>query len=936
MNIMNEMRYAPGSLVRVRSREWVVQPESNNDILALRPLGGSDDDIQVIIPSLEFPPVEPAIFELPDPEKPGAHDSALLLRDALRLKLRATAGPFRSFGNISVEPRAYQLVPLLMALKLQPVRLLIADDVGIGKTIEAGLIIRELIDRGEISRFSVLCPPHLVDQWVQELQERFHLSAVAVTSTSVSKLERETPPGQSLFVHYKAHVISLDFIKSDRHKDQFLANVPEMIIIDEAHTCTIGTKRAQKRWKLVQELAKNPERHLLLLTATPHSGDTNAFRNLLSLLDQRFGEFDDESFRSNEYLSKRLADHFVQRRRIDICDEWKDPSIFPTRKSREATYKLSGQWASFFREVRDYCTEMATKAERAQDDIKSVFNWYAILALLRCISSSPAAAISALSKPFVEKDEDFLSLIEASGLDDFDESDEMITDTEPATALKEDPKRVRLIKEAIELRGIKGDPKLECLSSQVRALLGDGFIPIVFCRYISTAHYVAEHLKDQFPEFSIDAITGEYTPEERKERILQLQEAEKRILVATDCLSEGINLQEGFDAVIHYDLAWNPTRHEQREGRVDRFGQKSREVRCIIIYGQDNPVDGFILNVILKKAQRIKDDTGVIVPLPEDKDRISIALIKSTLLRSRSSDMQLEFDFDELLEPIETAWSNAEENAKVNRSRFAQHRIKPEEVWPEWKKQSEHLGNAEDSKRFVQTALKRAGSPLESLTKGAWKFSPQYLPPSLRERFIAHGFAESIAISFTFPSAPQARYIHRSNPIISLIADAVLESALDESALSDLPAPLASRASAFETTSVSKLTRIYLIRLRHQLTFQRQIIRRQLLAEESIAIGVEGVTNPRLIEGEAAEVLLEAHPSGNLSRDAMVRTLIEARRWYLDNRSIFEDLAKSRAEILLTDHRRVRDASVAQGSYAVKPCLPVDLVGMYVLLPKGF
>ncbi|NLH89225.1 MAG: DEAD/DEAH box helicase, partial [Treponema sp.] len=144
MNIMNEMRYAPGSLVRVRGREWVVQPESNNDILALRPLGGSDDDIQVIIPSLEFPPVEPAIFELPDPEKPGAHDSALLLRDALRLKLRATAGPFRSFGNISVEPRAYQLVPLLMALKLQPVRLLIADDVGIGKTIEAGLIIREL------------------------------------------------------------------------------------------------------------------------------------------------------------------------------------------------------------------------------------------------------------------------------------------------------------------------------------------------------------------------------------------------------------------------------------------------------------------------------------------------------------------------------------------------------------------------------------------------------------------------------------------------------------------------------------------------------------------------------------------------------------------------------------------------------------------------
>ena len=106
------------------------------------------------------------------------------------LRLRAGAGPFRSFGNIAVEPRAYQLVPLMMALKHETVRLLIADDVGVGKTIEAGLIARELYDRGEIDRICVLCPPHLCDQWRRELLHRFHINAEIVRSTSAKRLER--------------------------------------------------------------------------------------------------------------------------------------------------------------------------------------------------------------------------------------------------------------------------------------------------------------------------------------------------------------------------------------------------------------------------------------------------------------------------------------------------------------------------------------------------------------------------------------------------------------------------------------------------------------------------------------------------------------------------------------------------------------------------
>jgi SNF2 family DNA or RNA helicase len=212
---MNDLSFSPGSIVRARGRDWIVLPTSEPDALHLRPLSGSEADTAWVHVGLE-PEVRPARFEAPSPESIGSRESAGLLADALTLSLRRGAGPFRSFSNVGIEPRSYQLVPLLMALKLDPVRLLIADDVGIGKTIEALLIARELFDRGEIQRFTVLCPPHLVDQWLGELNERFHFQAVGVTASSAARLERGLPIGSSLFEQYPISVVSLDYIKSQK------------------------------------------------------------------------------------------------------------------------------------------------------------------------------------------------------------------------------------------------------------------------------------------------------------------------------------------------------------------------------------------------------------------------------------------------------------------------------------------------------------------------------------------------------------------------------------------------------------------------------------------------------------------------------------------------------------------------------------------------
>jgi len=931
-----QTEFSPGTLVRARGREWVVQPGSSPDALSLRPLGGSEEDIALILPDLELSPPEPATFPLPDPTRYGNHQAAALLRDAIHLKLRNGAGPFRSFGNIAVEPRAYQLVPLLMALRLPVVRLLIADDVGIGKTIEAGLIVRELLDRGEISRCAVLCPPHLVDQWQGELEDRFHLRSIAFTSASANRVERSIPPGTRLFDHYPFVVVSLDYIKSERHREHFLSIAPECVIVDEAHTCSTPGNSKHLRFELLQRLAAVEDRHLILLTATPHSGDNDAFYNLLSLLRPEFASLrEGEAQRGN--LREELARHFVQRRRKDI-EEWQDATIFPRRFTSEITYSLSGEWGAFFEEVREYCVGLASRAEQTGGQHSRMI-WYATLALLRCISSSPAAAAKALETRLSGVFEADLSEEGANEDRVFDGEggDLSQSDVEPAAAMDDEVANLAaLIEQATKLMGTKGDPKLSALVTHVRQLLRDGFRPVIFCRYIATAHYVAQHLGTEFGEAAVDAVTGEYSPEEREERVSILGELDRPILVATDCLSEGINLQHAFTAVVHYDLAWNPSRHEQREGRVDRFGQQAPEVRATILYGQDNPVDGFILNVILRKAEAIRKELGVLVPLPADEQRINQALIKAALLkRRRITNYQTEFDFADLtpeLETLDTHWQDAMERAKANRTVFAQRRLRPEEVLPEWEKQRSLIGGSEQVLRFVQNTCSRLNSPLEPHKRVGWRLLPENLPDTLRERLSLEGVSKPVAIYFDQKSAlPGARFIHRTHPVVSLLADTLLEDSLSAS-----DHPLAARCAATVTNAVSVTTSIFVLRLRHQLASRRRDVARTIMAEECVTLGVAGRAKPKWLSHEEVEPLLAAQPVSNLSPEAAVREIKSALDFLTAQAAHLEATARQRAEALLADHRRVREAARDLGSYEVTPCLPVDVLGAYVLLPASF
>lgn len=345
--------FAIGSLVRARGREWVVLPASTDDFLVLRPLGGGDAEIAGVLRGVEL--VEPATFAAPSADDLGDDRSARLLRDALRIGFRSSGGPFRSLAGLSVDPRPYQLVPLLLALRQDLVRLLIADDVGIGKTIEAGLVAAELLAQGSASGLTVLCPPSLAEQWQSELRTKFNLDAELVLPGTATRLERGLEYGQSLFERYPITVVSADYIKADRRRDDFLRAAPDLVIVDEAHSCVSdgsgGASRGRtQRFRLLQDLAADDKRHLVLVTATPHSGKDEAFRNLIALLDPNLRDADLGSARTRDLL----AEHMVQRRRADIRAFLGDTRFPKDRTSQELGYRLSPAYRALFDDVLDY------------------------------------------------------------------------------------------------------------------------------------------------------------------------------------------------------------------------------------------------------------------------------------------------------------------------------------------------------------------------------------------------------------------------------------------------------------------------------------------------------------------------------------------------------------------------------------------------------
>lgn len=948
--------WQPGKLVSLRGREWVVLPSEDKDLLVVKPLGGSDDEIAGIYLPLQINRDRPvdARFAPPSFEDLGDISTARLLYDSARLAFRNGAGPFRALAKLSFRPRAYQIVPLIMALRQEKVRLLVADDVGVGKTIEALLIVRELIERRKIKRFAVVCLPHLCDQWQEEIRSKLDIEAVIIRSNTQARLDRQIQGDTSVYDYYPYQIVSVDFIKSDSRRDVFIEQCPELIIVDEAHTCArpAGASSAQQqRYYLISQIAAKPNQNLILLTATPHSGKTEEFNSLLGLIDPKFEQIDLPVSSTNE--RRELAKHFVQRKRGDVQKWMGEDTPFPTRDAFEWSYDLSPQYAKFFDDIIDFARRLVLS--ESSDKTRRIHYWTA-LALLRGVMSSPAAGVKMLNTRLDKLDlaqiENELSSIDefTQGMDnpvaDIDFGFEV--DTEPTQVLEygdwSDYQRRQLREFADQLEKLgneKDDQKLYAAAIALEDWIDQGFKPVVFCRYIETAKYVGEKLKTilekKFRSLDLQVITSEDPDDLRKQRITDMEGDRPRILIATDCLSEGINLQDLFSAVLHYDLPWNPNRLEQREGRVDRFGQKAPIVKACLLYGADNPIDGVVLDVLLRKVREIKKATGINVPFPEDSQSIIDTITKALLLSPnrevvvRREAQQLSFDFGEFDE-ITQAKSNitkkideAARREETSRSIFAQNAIKAQEIEVDLQAIDEAIGDPQAVRDFVISTLRNIFGVQITKEPEGFGIVTGNVPAQLVDLLPKEQIAK---VSFESPTPEGYLYLGRNHRFVEQLCQLLMANTLARQG------ERAARAAVIRTWDVTVKTTLLLFRCRNVIEEGKG--GGQIVAEEMLLWGWRGVSSARsyLEHSEAKDLLQSVRASSDLSAHAKAAFIEDELNLMSSLEDSFISVAEKQSKHLVEAHERFSSLMDKSKFQVVYPVLPMDLLGIYVLLPE--
>ena len=342
MDAENRASFSPGTLVNCRQRLWRVDYQEK-EILHLTAVDQSDYHTKAYLPVEK---VTPSSLEYPSPQKIGSIQDQKLMLEAFRLSMVNSTTPYRALQYSRAIPISYQLVPVTMALEQEKVRMLIADDVGLGKTVEAGLIIQELRVRGLAKKVLVICPANLRQQWKEALEYFFHIEADIYSRETRRQLEKNLPAGTNLLEFRDAFVISVDYAKATEVKNLLLDTNWDVVVIDEAHQvakphqASADQSVQMDRWNLARDLSASKRiEHLLLLTATPHNGYTDSFASLINLL----GVGAVSGPVHNPIIHREIAkDHLVQRRRADV-EAWlsmgNSKIQFPKREQSEEVIK---------------------------------------------------------------------------------------------------------------------------------------------------------------------------------------------------------------------------------------------------------------------------------------------------------------------------------------------------------------------------------------------------------------------------------------------------------------------------------------------------------------------------------------------------------------------------------------------------------------------
>src|ERR1700730_18633447 len=574
----------------------------------------------------------------------GDGEAFRIASEAQRIRLAHLFDPYLAVHSSRIEPLPHQITAVYgEMLPRQPLRFLLADDPGAGKTIMAGLFIKELIIRGDLERCLIIAPGSLVEQWQDELKEKFDL-----TFDIVSREQIETTVTGNPFVERNHLIMRLDMAARSETLQAKLQAAPEwdLVICDEAHRMAaslFGNEiKYTKRYKLGQ-LVGGRARHFLLMTATPHNGSNADFQLFMGLLDaDRF------EGRPREGARKIDVSDLMRRLTKEELRKFDGSPLFPERKAYTVQYQLSDLEAQLYADVTEYVrNEMRNLNKLAGDDKRRNNVGFALQILQRRLASSPAAIYHSLRRrrerletrlaeeriiarggklqkqeqlPSLFDDEEDSDLDEAGGAE-LEQAEQEIVDR--ATAAQTIPElEAELVvlrdleKLADRLRRSGQDAKWRQLGEildkppMVNEVTGERRKLLICTEPRDTLEYLASNIRQRIGKHEAVAVIHGGVPRDvRKANIAAFNDdPEVRILVANDAAGEGVNLQRGAHLMVNYDLPWNPNRLEQRFGRIHRIGQT--EVCHLWNLCAGNTREGEVYRRLLEKLEEARAALG--------------------------------------------------------------------------------------------------------------------------------------------------------------------------------------------------------------------------------------------------------------------------------------------------------------------------------------
>lgn len=742
-------KFQPGTLVNCRRRLWRVDYQED-DVLYVSAIDESTNQTRIYLPIEE---VKPGNLDAPSSKNVGSPQAQKLMLDAFRLSMVNSTTPLRSLQFSRAIPVPYQLVPVVMALEQARVRMLIADDVGLGKTIEAGLIIQELRYRGLAKKILVVCPANLREQWREALSYFFHIDAHVYSRENRRRLEKNLPAGTNLLEFHNAFVVSVDYAKAVEVKNLLLDTNWDIVVIDEAHQVakphqSSGDHKVDMdRWVLSQELAKSKNiAHLLLLTATPHNGYTDSFASLLYLLDVNAvtGELHDPTIHP-----KTAKHHIVQRRRSDV-EQWlrsgSTTMHFPIRDQKEEVIRPSAEELDTIKSVMSYGALILENAKDATTHVRTLAGW-TVLHLhkrglsspeaLRCSLNNRKAALQKRLDEMLEEDPG-LTVMDARAnvldeqVSDLYDEDEIIVRSEkvaPGTsAMIQAELQVLddLIAKARLITPSKDSKLFELTKNQITEMLRLKDKLIIFTKYRDTMNYVADQLQanQRFSNIEVFTLDGTLNEVQRQEVFQKFGASRKAVLVATDAISEGINLQHYASQIIHYELPWNPNRLEQRNGRVDRFGQKEPVVKIRTLV-MDETLDATILRVLIQKSNQIRQDYGFSPPYFGDETSV-LDLIREHGMSVSTLQPSLFDAFKWMDKTPENPFSNEVLDRIKQDSFYGQTDLSLSFIEEQMQKTYNTVGTPEAVQSFVESGLNRFNCRIDKNADATFKIAIQH------------------------------------------------------------------------------------------------------------------------------------------------------------------------------------------------------------------